>query len=653
MLTRDEIIWAYRMILGREPESEDAIQAFNAIPNIEALRRMMMGSQEFIRTPFLLEQREAQCLAARHRFIEANQAFWVAAAAPSATASVVPGEVSGAVSGFRPIFVDLMHANIEYLMRVLVLAKAVAHATGGRLIGMLGAPGVVPRSCHNLNLARNQELATSFGVHEFVHVPDALAPGARTGDVALTLQGFMLCHAEGEKLSEAVAEAFAAVTLPDGFPIGHRAMGTFIRSSLTPYLVAGHTLAKDSLLRCIHETCGFYEWAETLLDSQAATPVFVTGHTDYMPWGQFGEQLLRHGGTFVTFRPETRYLVNVLYAPLQDESLNGAVRRDDGAAFTAFEAAAGHSLDDAAQRFFDLHDRGVGQNWTWYKGPAQDIVAQEFAAYFDASPLPTLCLFTHAYTDQPVADQALFVDRYHWTLRTLEHAADTRAYNLLVKIHPHDGLYDVTGTTERLRAQFASAENIHFLPPGVSDASLAAHCAAGITLRGTPGLFMTARGLPMVCAGKAPYSDAGIGFQPASKEAYFAMLQNPPSRESLGEQTRRAKLFLAFDRLWCAPLTPLLPKFLGVPESEALWNEYRSRLDQANLEDDPLFMGVAEALANKRGRVLHPLFQQRYMGESQKKTVAKTKRAAEKKTAKQGAKVATARQDVISLEAYR
>src|ERR1051325_2133590 len=47
MVTREEVVWAYRMLLGREPEDEAAIEAHCHHPDIDSLRRTFLGSEEF------------------------------------------------------------------------------------------------------------------------------------------------------------------------------------------------------------------------------------------------------------------------------------------------------------------------------------------------------------------------------------------------------------------------------------------------------------------------------------------------------------------------------------------------------------------------------------------------------------------------------
>lgn len=46
-VTRDEVIWAYRLLLGRYPESESVVQLHMQCMNIGALRENFMLSSEF------------------------------------------------------------------------------------------------------------------------------------------------------------------------------------------------------------------------------------------------------------------------------------------------------------------------------------------------------------------------------------------------------------------------------------------------------------------------------------------------------------------------------------------------------------------------------------------------------------------------------
>lgn len=53
MITRDEVIWGYRLILGREPENEKAIAAHGQHESLQAFRRALLGSEEFAQRSWL------------------------------------------------------------------------------------------------------------------------------------------------------------------------------------------------------------------------------------------------------------------------------------------------------------------------------------------------------------------------------------------------------------------------------------------------------------------------------------------------------------------------------------------------------------------------------------------------------------------------
>src|ERR1700712_513976 len=51
MLTRDEIIWGYRYLLGREPENAAIIDSHsNLVADVQAFREALLRSDEFART---------------------------------------------------------------------------------------------------------------------------------------------------------------------------------------------------------------------------------------------------------------------------------------------------------------------------------------------------------------------------------------------------------------------------------------------------------------------------------------------------------------------------------------------------------------------------------------------------------------------------
>ena len=66
-ITRDEVLWGYRMILGRDPESEEALIANMGSDDLYHLQKRFMGSEEFLLkrktiSPKALLRRTVPCL---------------------------------------------------------------------------------------------------------------------------------------------------------------------------------------------------------------------------------------------------------------------------------------------------------------------------------------------------------------------------------------------------------------------------------------------------------------------------------------------------------------------------------------------------------------------------------------------------------------
>jgi FkbM family methyltransferase len=67
---REEIIWAYRAILGREPESEQVIKACEKLPSFEVLRSNLISSNEFANRHFRLLISGGSAVVVRHHTAE-------------------------------------------------------------------------------------------------------------------------------------------------------------------------------------------------------------------------------------------------------------------------------------------------------------------------------------------------------------------------------------------------------------------------------------------------------------------------------------------------------------------------------------------------------------------------------------------------------
>ena len=510
-----------------------------------------------------------------------------------------------------PILIDIFQCSAEYVWRGLVIAKFLQHITGAPLVGLLGEPGIIGPVIGGDPLRRGQNvrLASAIGVSHFVEIPneDALDTEEQAARIAIA----ELAHSEpeGTPLSPTAILRLREIRTESGFPIGRSVQETFMRAEREPTILAGH--------RLVHWTkrvLGFLGFADQLITSMRPS-VFVTGHVDYCPWGTLAELLVRRGGRVIWYRDECRLPFHILDHIDATATLNGMIRRIERDAFSGFEhqidvagsGILGERIDALAHARSTAVRNGVGRHYRWAVADAP-VGPPAAAALLQGQNLPNYCLFTHTFTDQPAADESLFVDYLEWIEETCRHAAATRAYNLIVKVHPLDRAYDRSGAADRLAAEFATAPNIHFTRDYIAPEQLATHCALGVTVRGTPGLVMTASGLPMMLAGRGLYSDTGICLTPRTRAEYFDLLaKGPPFPIDIVTESRRARRYMAFDRHWSAPMTPLVPTFSGRTENDpSLWILIIDGIRAACLETDQVLRALAQAWPKGSAKVVAP-----------------------------------------------
>jgi hypothetical protein len=507
-----------------------------------------------------------------------------------------------------PILVDLFHYSAEYVWRALVVAKLIQHITGAPLVGLLGEPGIVaPIIGGQLSQSGNMRLASAVGVRHFVEIPNEDAPDAAERAAHAALDELATSGPDGMPLPPAAIAKLREIRTESGFPIGRSIQDTLMRAEGEPTVLAGHRL-----MHWTRRVLGFFGFAEQLIASMRPS-VFVSGHLDYCPWGTLAELLVRRGGRVVWFREECRLPLHILDHIDESSTLNGMIRRIERDAFSQFEheidaePSVAERADALAQASATALRNGVGRHYRWV---AADPVPGAPAAQmpFQNAPLPTYCLFTHTFTDQPAADESLFVDYLEWVEETCRHAAATGAYNLLVKVHPLDGAYDRSGAVDHLAEMFAVAANVHFMRDHIEPEQLIQHCALGLTVRGTPGLTMTASGLPMMAVGRGLYSDTGICLEPRSRAEYFDLLTSgPPFPIDMVTQSRRARRYLAFDRNWSAPMTPLVPAFnCRTADDPNLWTLIGDGLRSACLETDQVLRALTRAWPKGSAKVVAP-----------------------------------------------
>lgn len=499
------------------------------------------------------------------------------------------------------ILIDLMHGNLEYLQRALVIANFIKIITGRKMFGINGYAGVVARSTV-VNTLFNRELAKAFHVEELIEIPDRLP--LYSGSIPLDRIIEIVGRREDQQFFE-IEDLEEFVRLRDdrtGLNIGRIIQETFMRSELVASLQYG-----PKLKNWCENTAAFDKWAEALISTLPQPIVFVSGHIDYSPWGHIALRVIRAGGRVVWYRCDNRTPVSFIDNVHENDTLNSVIRRSEAESFTWFESALKEAslieiCDIWSAKLDSIVHQGFGRNWRW-TSPQSGAVTMEFNR-----SRPTYIIFTHTFTDQPAADWSLFPDHFTWLDQTLARAAECKLYNLMVKVHPFDSHFDCSDAMNVLEQRYHKYDNIIFTRSSIGRENIVRSFDAGITVRGTPGLEMTAAGLPMVLAGGAAYGDCGFCINPSTRDAYFELLERGDISNCLDidEAMRRARLYLAQDRFWSAPASPLCPPFIAQEANADWWTRVLHGLRSSDVATDPLLVAIAAAWPKRNTKVTNP-----------------------------------------------
>lgn len=484
-------------------------------------------------------------------------------------------EISG-----PPILVDMLHDNLEYVTTALSAAASIRTATKRPLIGLTGPAGVMGTAASGpFDMPVMEATARAFGVEHFIDVHAAILSTPKAGDWLNPLREIAALGEDNQRFAAGHTDLVKSFTDSDGFPIGRFVMDTTMRALLTPHLRYG-----EEYLKWVEYLGQARDWARAFFDSGPFT-AFAVGHSDYCPHGFLAELGLSKGVStlFWTARERCAFLINSLEP---GQTLIGACRDANTRAFADQKA---HEIATAAYpaeesgilaRLIAQGDINVAR--TGLAGSlaqVEDRILDVRAELFGGDPRPIICLFAHTYSDVPCQDEALYRDHHEWLEETLVATAESEAFNLLVKVHPLDAVYDSTGLTDSLAAVFADRTNIAFCRAAIENEVIARDCALGITVRGTPGFLMPPLGLRMVLAGRSVFSDAGIAETPETREQYLDLLTNVAQTRALSaDEIDNAERFLAFHLLTGSPRHALVP------------------LARSDGRDSPFFAHAAELL---------------------------------------------------------
>lgn len=140
-------------------------------------------------------------------------------------------------------------------------------------------------------------------------------------------------------------------------------------------------------------------------------------------------------------------------------------------------------------------------------------------------------LFPNIYWDVGLSEcNTIFDDVISWVIETVSIISSHPNINLFIKPHPAE-IYDSSpsdkGIESFVRQAFPNlSNNINFIQPQmkVNSYDLIPYIDYAITYNGTIGLEYMLKGIPVITAGVAPYSNMHLSYDPSSKIEYKQLI---------------------------------------------------------------------------------------------------------------------------------
>lgn len=176
---------------------------------------------------------------------------------------------------------------------------------------------------------------------------------------------------------------------------------------------------------------------------------------------------------------------------------------------------------------------------------------------------PIVCVFGHCLVDNNFElGWRLYRDNLTWLRETLKIISKIEKVNWLIKPHPLEKTYEKIITNTEKEILNYDNSNIKLCPEDISPKSLTEICLAGITSTGSVAVEFTGFGLPVVTAGKTPFSELEIIDVPKSKQEYENLLKNinfipKPSLKKI----EMSKVYTYILSKLILTRLPLIPKF--------------------------------------------------------------------------------------------
>jgi len=209
----------------------------------------------------------------------------------------------------------------------------------------------------------------------------------------------------------------------------------------------------------------------------------------------------------------------------------------------------------------------------------------------------TIALFPNLTWDGAVAERnTIFSGLQDWLEQTIQWAKD-RNILLIVREHPqscekYGSFHSTLAMLKEGNTDLNSQANLLFIPAleQVSSYVLVDRTVdLSVVYNGTIGVEIPYLGYPVVFAGNSPYTQKGVGYEPASNREYFELLEDvsvsgmPYSEQQ--DRKENAKQAAAYQILYNSYYFPLMPNLKDLSRTK---NKYTQHWDLRPQSLDPL-----------------------------------------------------------------
>jgi hypothetical protein len=163
---------------------------------------------------------------------------------------------------------------------------------------------------------------------------------------------------------------------------------------------------------------------------------------------------------------------------------------------------------------------------TWQT--AESKGALEIRAELGLDDRPLAFLPTNVLGDSLTLGRQIFIGMTDWIRRTIRWFGEHPAYQLVVRVHPGEGIGWGPSTYDLLKEAFPEfPDNVRVLPAGykVNSYDLVEAARTGLVYTTTLGLEMAMLGLPVIVLGRTHYRGKGFTHEPEDWDTYLAALE--------------------------------------------------------------------------------------------------------------------------------